>query len=213
MVLVAAIAWFILFLFLIVFQCTPIRGVWDLELVEARGTTCIPFNKIIIAYEVTKIAVDILILGLPTYMVRTLQLPLSHNIAVWTIFLLGGFICIISVIRVVYLANATNSARTALPNGMDWSTAELSVAIICGCLPTFGPLFHNMPDIFTSLGNWVSSFTSSRGRGDSHRTRHSSGVRSSSPGYIERQSHNFSKITGPDSDDQKLIPLQIFHGQ
>ena len=45
---------------------------------------------------------------------------------------------------------------------MDWTTIELASAIICACLPTYGPLFSNSPVIAT-FKTWYSSFLSSVG--------------------------------------------------
>lgn len=47
---------------------------------------------------------------------------------------------------------------------MNWSTIELGFAIICACLPTYGPLLVEMAKISHSLRSWqLSLFESLRG--------------------------------------------------
>lgn len=38
-----------------------------------------------------------------------------------------------------------------LPTGLNWSTVELALAIICACLPTYGKLFSNIIPSIKSL--------------------------------------------------------------
>lgn len=87
-VMVLAIAWWLGTLFLVIFQCSPINGAWDLT-ANLKGH-CVYFGDLILGYEVSNIVVDIIILALPVAEIRKLHMKTSRKIAVSGIFLLGG---------------------------------------------------------------------------------------------------------------------------
>ena len=151
-------AWFLIFLFMVIFQCSPIHGFWDIQLVAKGEASCISFGKFLTAYEVTNVLVDVFILCLPTYMIKTLQLPTSRKVGLVGVFLLGGFVCIICIVRICYLADTSNADQShSLPPRLNWSMAEIAVAIVCACLPTYGPLLRDANKIPTTLRGWFGS--------------------------------------------------------
>ena len=61
------------------------------------------------------------------------------------IFLLGSIVCIFGVVRCTVVGQANTIDPTwSNVNGGIWSALELSVGIVCACLPTFGPLFSKV---------------------------------------------------------------------
>ncbi len=96
----------------------------------------------------------------------------------------NGSICIICIIRVIYLQrlNISNPGTRCLfllpipladnvsddlENGMNWSNVELAVAILCACLPTYGPLLKQVACLQPSMQNWYGSFRDRVTRGSS----------------------------------------------
>lgn len=87
---IICVLWFIITLFIIIFQCSPISGAWDSVFQIKNKTKCIPIPGFIFGYELSNVLLDICILCLPIYMIRRLQLPTRRKISVGSIFLLGG---------------------------------------------------------------------------------------------------------------------------
>lgn len=86
--------------------------------------------------------------------------------------------------------NTANKATPLVPSlslGIVWSTVELGTAIICGCLPTYGPLLHdtNLPARIRAC------FTSSSARGPTSSTKPATGQHLSS-----RNTYGDSSVTG-----------------
>ena len=62
----------------------------------------------------------------------------------------------------------------SLSLGIVWSTVELGTAIICGCLPTYGPLLHD-PNLPAPIRAWfASAFSTARGSPSNSAEHHSS---------------------------------------
>lgn len=84
---VYVIAWYLSITFATIFQCTPIRFMWDKTIV---GGHCINVTAALTGMAVTNMISDVAILILPMHAVWHLQVPRSQKIAVACIFLLGG---------------------------------------------------------------------------------------------------------------------------
>lgn len=84
----------------------------------------------------------------------------------------------------------------SLPPGLDWSTVELGVAIICACLPTLRPIFPKRPLMSTSLKNWYNSL---RGSSKSSQGTHSRGVSRSTYGNKPAPGYNRFDTETPDT--------------
>ena len=81
------VAWYISITGSTIFQCTPIRFMWDKTI---PGGHCINVTAALTGLAVLNMVSDITILILPMHAVWHLQVPLSQRIAVACIFLLGG---------------------------------------------------------------------------------------------------------------------------
>lgn len=68
------------------FRCSPVQGAWDVTI----SAVCQNFQLIVIAAEPFNCFLDFVMVALPIRVVRSLQLPVRHKIAVSAIFLLGS---------------------------------------------------------------------------------------------------------------------------
>lgn len=137
------VAWMITFIFVLTFICIPIHAFWDIKLASSPRAHCQNLGHTLIPYEVTNIAIDILILSLPIFKVKRLHLPTSKRVGAGCIFLLGGLVIAVSIVRICYLGpSPTNDIDNRLPTSMDLSTAELAVALVCASVPAYGIYFQ-----------------------------------------------------------------------
>lgn len=84
------LVWFFVTLFLGLFQCKPISGAWDISLLLSGQAQCFTYGNYMIGYELTNVLLDITILALPLWVIKTLHLPPSRKVLVGSIFVLGG---------------------------------------------------------------------------------------------------------------------------
>lgn len=82
------LAWFLAIFFLILFRCTPISGAWTYS--GYSSGDCVPISTIVLGMETTNICIDVLIMILPCWELRKLQMRRSRKILVSFVFALGG---------------------------------------------------------------------------------------------------------------------------
>ena len=100
------------FILITIFQCQPVKTIWDSSLVADGTGKCLGFLRQNIAYEVINIAITVAILALPIYMLRSLQLENRRKFALGAVFVLAGFDCIIGIIRVVYMHTSMSTGSS-----------------------------------------------------------------------------------------------------
>ena len=87
-VLIFCLIWCIAMTAVSVVQCLPIWDAWNpLRLTEGK---CVLFGLYTLFEELTNVVLDIVILLLPIFMIRKLQLPARQRWTLSVIFLLGG---------------------------------------------------------------------------------------------------------------------------
>ncbi|KUI70914.1 hypothetical protein VM1G_06376 [Cytospora mali] len=156
------VGWMISVVFVLGLQCRPLAGYWD----STIETTCINRTAFYLAGSSTDVAADFIILLLPLPAIWSLQMAQSKKISIILIFILGGLTCIISLVRLIELAQAVNnetdltwdSIRTSI-----WTVAEPCLGIVCASLPTLQPLMNRVKDSTERLTTMARSLLSTRG--------------------------------------------------
>ncbi|KAH7111824.1 hypothetical protein B0J11DRAFT_447400 [Dendryphion nanum] len=116
------------------FACQPIEKFWDLSI---TGGSCIEWTTINIFSGVMNTATDSVILLLPIFMLRKAQLPKWEKVGLILVLMTGGFVLIISIIRLkttVDLAPNPDLTWEYVHNGI-WWMIEMHIAIVCASLP------------------------------------------------------------------------------
>ncbi|MCJ1396616.1 hypothetical protein MMC18_009507 [Xylographa bjoerkii] len=121
-------------LFTAIFSCHPIYGFWDLE----TPSTCVDPLKFYFAQAIPSIITDIILLILPLPLVWKLKITNSQKWGVSAVFLLGGFVTICSIIRLVRLIQTQDNLdfTWGLSDPALWSTVEMHIFVCCACLPS-----------------------------------------------------------------------------
>ncbi|KAK6349510.1 hypothetical protein TWF696_005794 [Orbilia brochopaga] len=128
------------FLFVIVFQCRPISGFWDLTLADSR---CIDESAANIANAVLNSVSDLYVFLLPIKDLLGLQLPLRQRISLVILFSLGAVVCVAGWLRIWQLASVLRGTYDNTwygPTLYILTAVECDIAIVCGCLPALKPL-------------------------------------------------------------------------
>ncbi|KAM0803703.1 hypothetical protein BDR22DRAFT_902287 [Usnea florida] len=128
-----------------IFQCRPVRAFWNRNIQNAR---CFDLARVTIISGVLNILTDVLILCLPVPMVWGLRTTFAQKVTVTGMFLLGIFVCAISIVRISKLAviNSIGVLKTRDPTWSTvdiyiWTVLESGIGILSACLPTLRPLF------------------------------------------------------------------------
>lgn len=125
----------------VIFSCDPIAGSWDVTL--AATAKCHSLKQIYLGGSVPNIIVDFILVVMPLPYVWNLHAPLSQRLLLASLFSLGLFICIVSIIRLnIFMdipfedgADMTYYFREIIV----WSCVEINVGLVCACLPSLKP--------------------------------------------------------------------------
>lgn len=130
-----------------IFQCSPVRGVWDTSITHA---TCINTIPAFYAATVENIVVDILLMGFAAPLILRLKLAPRQRIALLITVCLGGVPIIASIIRAVRVSNilhASDKTWVSFDSSI-WSAVDANVSIICASVPSLKPLLRQIAPKF-----------------------------------------------------------------
>ncbi|KAF7190099.1 Satratoxin biosynthesis SC1 cluster protein 4, partial [Pseudocercospora fuligena] len=119
-----------------VFLCKPTSFFWQ---IDNPAGTCLPRIPLWFLNSALGITTDLAVAVLPIPVIKTLRLPRRQKNMLIIIFLLGGAVCIVSVVRFYSLYAVASSddytyddAQTAV-----YSSIEVCFSIIFGCVPSY----------------------------------------------------------------------------
>jgi len=139
-------------LFLQIFQCTPVRFIWEGWAGDFGGPhRCLDVNLLAWVAGGVSIAQDVVILALPLPLLYHLQASRRAKAGVLFMFSLGIFICITSCVRLRFLVIFAKSANPTwdYTDPMLWSSIEVCVSIIVTSLPAIRVLLSRLrPGLF-----------------------------------------------------------------
>ncbi|KAI0408690.1 hypothetical protein F4802DRAFT_548553 [Xylaria palmicola] len=119
------------------FQCYPVRRFW---LPDTEGS-CIDQNAFYLASAIINVFGDVAVLSLPLPIIWRLQASKSRKWSLSFLFLLGAFVVVASIFRIVAVTviDPHDFTFTNVGGGL-WSTIEVEVGFICANLPAVRPL-------------------------------------------------------------------------
>ncbi|CAI0645317.1 unnamed protein product [Colletotrichum noveboracense] len=122
--------------------CRPVSFYWTQYL--GKKGSCINVSLFFLLLGIVNMFNDIVILLVPVPRIWGLHMNKRTKTSIIGIMLLGGFVCVASVVRIYYLNGLFQNIDVTWWMGPSfaWSSLEPSVAIISACLPTFAPLFR-----------------------------------------------------------------------
>ncbi|KAI6710951.1 integral membrane protein [Diplocarpon mali] len=126
------------FVFAVVFQCTPVRSIWDRQI----PGHCINRQAMIYTGAGISIFEDFAIMFIPILELRRLNMSRRKRAAIGFMFAVGSFATVTSIVRLFYITSYGNSVDETWYNVdlIIWSTIETYSAAICACLMCIRPL-------------------------------------------------------------------------
>ncbi|KAI9755041.1 MAG: hypothetical protein M4579_004444 [Chaenotheca gracillima] len=121
--------------------CTPIKKQWEPEV----PGFCLNTNAIFLTDCIFSIVSDFYILITPMPLIWNLRMPVRRRLGVMSVFAMGIFACLASILRTYYTLRPSNELDTTyrLIPIMLWSLAEINLGIISSCLPILPSLFRH----------------------------------------------------------------------
>ncbi|KAG6009454.1 hypothetical protein E4U21_002369 [Claviceps maximensis] len=142
-----------------VFQCTPLEYNW-MKYGGNRTTTtpghCIDIHASGWANGVLGVAADIWLIALPLTQLQKLKLHWKKKVGAAVMFMTGGLVTIVSILRLKSFTHFANSYNPTWDNWnvVFWSTVEVCVGLICCCLPTLRLILMKVyPRVFETRGS------------------------------------------------------------
>ncbi|MCJ1246983.1 hypothetical protein MMC30_004194 [Trapelia coarctata] len=133
--------------------CRPISAAWTPASTFETAPVCINSVSLFWFSAIFLLFTDIAILCLPLSMIWRLQLSAQQKLILSGIFMLGSFVLVASILRIVYMGSDIVMAGNMAPQshpvssqpvtaaaGTQWAIVETQLAIICACLPMLRPI-------------------------------------------------------------------------
>ncbi|KAH6713193.1 hypothetical protein BKA61DRAFT_675438 [Leptodontidium sp. MPI-SDFR-AT-0119] len=127
----------------IVVSCQPLEYFWTQFTTPGATSHCINVSLFFFANGIWAMLVDFCILIVPIPVILKLQMPKSQKLAVMLILLLGSFVCIASIIRIIilHIIVTSDDPTWAMGQLFIWPCCEPYIVIVCAYLPTLAPFF------------------------------------------------------------------------
>ncbi|KAH9807328.1 Protoporphyrinogen oxidase, partial [Teratosphaeria destructans] len=154
-----------------VFACTPVQRSWDRRV----PGTCTNAAARYYAYVAVNFATDVAVLAIPIPLINGLMsITRRQKLALTAVFMLGGFDCITTLIRIGKLNVGADITYTGTKS-VEWSCVEANVGIICACLPLLRPVVSYLVPWLAGRTSYASPINDrgyySCGKSDSNRSR------------------------------------------
>ncbi|MCJ1372623.1 hypothetical protein MMC20_003848 [Loxospora ochrophaea] len=135
---VVVTAWWLALCLATIFSCHPVQEFWSLS----PHRHCINIPRFFLGASIPNIITDFILLIIPMPLLVRLKINRSQKIVVVGIFLLGGFVVVVSSLRLVRVLQIQESLdyTWSFSSIAEWSAVETGVGTICACLPSLRPL-------------------------------------------------------------------------
>ncbi|KAG5659609.1 hypothetical protein KAF25_002168, partial [Fusarium avenaceum] len=142
------------FLMIGLFPCSPVNFFWWGWDGEHSGS-CVNMQAVAWSFAIIGILLDIWMLAIPLSQVRSLKLSPLKMLGVGLMFLVGIVMTIVSIIRLQFLQRFHLDSQNPTWDYYEiskWSTIEITVGMICVCLPSLRLMLTRLYQI----NGWIS---------------------------------------------------------
>ncbi|RYP36325.1 hypothetical protein DL767_003478 [Monosporascus sp. MG133] len=124
--------------------CDPIAGFWNSSIPAA----CLNDRAIFIVDTIVSVLTDLAVLALPIPLILSTRLPLKKKMKIMLMLGTGGVATAASFIRMVIVLQLQKSNDRVLDIARCYllGVAEVSIGLICACLPTINMLYLRWKD-------------------------------------------------------------------
>ncbi|KAJ4252476.1 hypothetical protein NW762_011077 [Fusarium torreyae] len=165
------VIWLTVRTFMTIFHCIPVEAYWNHNI---KNAVCkVDPAKFMFGTTLVHLILEVAVLSLPVFQVKSLKLRMGQKIAVVAMFMFGIFVCaasIIVLVEAITLDPKTTEMARDIKGVIIWAGTEAYLAIISSCLPIIRPILRKLisGSVLSSKSNStgpnpISGLTSSRG--------------------------------------------------
>ncbi|KAG4025539.1 hypothetical protein MFRU_055g00120 [Monilinia fructicola] len=122
-------------------SCLPLKALWN---PEVHGK-CVSLTKFYLGISFPNVITDWIMLVIPIRYIWRLQMPNNQKVVVLGLFVVGSFVCIVSLVRLIIISHLNLTDITWGLVDLDvWTCVESFSAVLCACLPSLKPIFNLM---------------------------------------------------------------------
>ncbi|CAJ2500397.1 Uu.00g032500.m01.CDS01 [Anthostomella pinea] len=124
--------------------CRPASYFWKQFTDPTAKGYCMDTSLFYFVNGICAMLIDVCILLVPMPTIYKLQMPPGQKLIVCGILLLGSFVCVASMVRIVMMNRLVKAQdfTWAMAQVFIWSCCEPFIGILCACLPTYAPLLQ-----------------------------------------------------------------------
>ncbi|OQD61583.1 hypothetical protein PENPOL_c016G06858 [Penicillium polonicum] len=191
----------------LIFTTNPVQAQWDYWIPHTTIDK-LPFYIVI---GVANLLLDIVILSIPQTIVWKIHQSLKRRISIAAVFMLGGFVCIASIVRITSLLTIkTNDLTFSFHDATIWTLIEMTLSIICACLPVMPKTIKLLKQKYEQLtSKSTGSQAPLKGESDYWRSADSKNTKLPSSAAVSSFSQRGRDLTGSYviAGDGELVPL------
>lgn len=150
----------VVFMFLILFTCTPFIGffhIFDIAWRLQNELHCRNEGAMIVACAAISSVQDLLICLLPIFLVLNLQISRRQKVALCGIFGMGVVTCVCGIMRTYYATYVyyfTYDITWYAYSGWIWTIIEVQLGVICASAPAMKVFFKRYLGVMSSRGDY-----------------------------------------------------------
>ncbi|TLD18495.1 hypothetical protein PspLS_10305 [Pyricularia sp. CBS 133598] len=131
-------------LMLVVFRCWPIQYQWTGWDRLQQGHCNMDAHPLVWAHAIVGLLIDVWMIYLPISQIWGIQMSFGKKLAVSTMFGVGAFATVVSILRLRLVFRASSDKRNSTWDDFDlilWSSLELGAGTFCACMPSLRHVF------------------------------------------------------------------------
>jgi hypothetical protein len=204
---VLSILWMLVLIFVVSFQCTPVAALLD-PTIDGK---CLNNLTGFLISEVINALLDLALVCLPVKIISKLHLPFRDRIGIAAIFVVGGFVIITSMLRIIFGYTPDQGSILGLSRLSFWTGFHLAFVVISTCLPLFRSYLPTADTLVRLRAHYLYNSVS----GLLRRTKTSSSVSHAKDGSMESPfpvytaSRDKSKKTKSSVDEIPLTNISV----
>ncbi|KFA54724.1 hypothetical protein S40293_00709 [Stachybotrys chartarum IBT 40293] len=142
----------------VIFRCRPISAGFDIARIPNSNSSllqtdqCLELTVIWWTTFAFNMCTDLFLFVQPTPSLWKLKLPVVKRIGLIVMLSLGILVCIISIVRMVYVSRIQHNMMHELVDPIICSTVELGALVTCACIPCLRQLVKMSPWLSRALG-------------------------------------------------------------
>ncbi|KAF5719766.1 transcriptional regulatory [Fusarium mundagurra] len=135
---------------IVIFQCRPVMAAYIVP--RPANAKCLDLRVLWWCTFVFNMCTDLFLFIQPIPAMWRLHLPVAKRLGLIAMLSLGLLVCVISIIRIVFVTRIGPDATYEFAEPMIWSQVELASLVVCSTIPCLRQVIQKVPWLNHALG-------------------------------------------------------------